>query len=329
MLKKVIIYSRHGLRYPLFNYEELDGIITKEDINWDFEGGILTPKGEKIEYQFGQYLRKYIKNLDINIKSKEFYSNSMRRTYLTAKILALSMFPFENIEVGHKYDVFDTIEDRFDVKIEEKNSNKEKLQQLDDHLRKKYNKIEEMLNIKKDKIYSDKSTIYYEDGVTKSKGAFKIATDIVDLFILKYYEGFNLDDIYKSDNLKEEIKYLSEIKDMLLDNIFGDIEYIKNSEKNCYKMLLDFVKSDKDLSVIVGHDANIATILTCLGLQNIKIGNDFEKYPIGSKLVFKIYDDNKFDLDMLYYDVETIRNFENNEPQCVSLGKGLTFKEIL
>ena len=38
-MKKLIIFSRHGLRYPLLKYETMSGIISKEDINWDFDEG--------------------------------------------------------------------------------------------------------------------------------------------------------------------------------------------------------------------------------------------------------------------------------------------------
>ena len=36
-MKKLIIFSRHGLRYPLLKYESMQGIIIEKDVNWDFE----------------------------------------------------------------------------------------------------------------------------------------------------------------------------------------------------------------------------------------------------------------------------------------------------
>lgn len=325
MLKKVIIYSRHGLRYPLFNLDEMKKIVDLDKISWDFEEGVLTPKGEILEYKFGQYLRKYLKNLGLKIEKKEFYANSLKRTVLTANILANSIFPFENIKVGYKYDDLTTMEDCFNIKVTEKDINKEKLRLVDEKLKEKYAKLEEILDIEKGYIYNLKSNIILKDNVMFSAGSFKLATDLVDMFILKYYENFPLDKIFKSEDFKKDVNYLSEIKDVLLDTIFGDLEYIEKSIDHPYKLLKRYAQKDNDLAVIVGHDSNIATILACLNLSNLEFGNEFEKYPIDSKLVFKIYEDDTFDLDMIYYDIDSIRNISDNEPICKNLARKIKF----
>lgn len=327
-IKKVIIFSRHGLRYPLLNYEDKKDIVTPSDINWEFSDGVLTKKGEILEYKFGQYIREYLNGLDFNINSKKIRSNSLKRTVLTAKILSLALFPFENVEVEYKDKEYKIMEEDFNINILKEDINQEKLKLMDDELRPVYNRIEELLNIEKDKIYNIKSDILVNElGFIHSHGAFKIATDIVDVYILKYYEKFLEDEILKNVDLKKEIKYLSEVKDRLLDVIFADMEYIVKSKKNAYNLLLEELKNDKDFTLLVGHDSNIATILSVLGVDTNNIGNEFEKYPIDTKLVFKIYEDESFDLEMMYYNIDDIRNI-TGIPICKTLLRNHKFVYI-
>ena len=114
-MKKLIIFSRHGLRYPLLKYESMQGIISEKDVNWDFEEGMLTEKGEILEFKMGIFLRKYIEKFGKKLKKIEFSSNSIKRTVATAKILATSMFPYREIEIKFKDKTFSTMEKDFNI----------------------------------------------------------------------------------------------------------------------------------------------------------------------------------------------------------------------
>ena len=323
-MKKLIIFSRHGLRYPLLKYESMQGIISEKDVNWDFEEGMLTEKGEILEFKMGIFLRKYIEKFCKKLKKIEFSSNSIKRTVATAKILATSMFPYREIEVKFKDKTFSTMEKDFNIYLDSLDINKEKLKKLDYRLKPQYERLEKILNIEDGTFLNIGSNIKSgENGFLMSDGAFKIATDIVDMYILKYFEGFKEQNIFKSDNFYKDLEYISEIKDSLLDTIFGDLDYINDSPTKITKLIQSKINSETDLDVIVGHDSNIATIFAKLGINlDYKI---LEKYPIGAKLLFKVYDDNSFDLELIYYKPESIRNMNNDNPVIVNLGERLTF----
>lgn len=323
-MKKLIIFSRHGLRYPLLKYESMQGIISEKDVNWDFEEGMLTEKGEILEFKMGIFLRKYIEKFGKKLKKIEFSSNSIKRTVATAKILATSMFPYREIEVKFKDKTFSTMEKDFNIYLDSLDINKEKLKKLDYRLKPQYEKLEKILNIEDGTFLNIGSNIKIgENGFLMSDGAFKIATDIVDMYILKYFEGFKEQNIFKSDNFYKDLEYISEIKDSLLDTIFGDLDYINDSPTEITKLIQSKINSETDLDVIVGHDSNIATIFAKLGINlDYKI---LEKYPIGAKLLFKVYDDNSFDLELIYYKPESIRNMNNDNPVIVNLGERLKF----
>ena len=323
-MKKLIIFSRHGLRYPLLKYESMQGIISEKDVNWDFEEGMLTEKGEILEFKMGIFLRKYIEKFGKKLKKIEFSSNSIKRTVATAKILATSMFPYREIEVKFKDKTFSTMEKDFNIYLDSLDINKEKLKKLDYSLKPQYERLEKILNIEDGTFLNIGSNIKIgENGFLMSDGAFKIATDIVDMYILKYFEGFKEQNIFKSDNFYKDLEYISEIKDSLLDTIFGDLDYINDSPSEITKLIQSKINSETDLDVIVGHDSNIATIFAKLGINlDYKI---LEKYPIGAKLLFKVYDDNSFDLELIYYKPESIRNMNNDNPVIVNLGERLKF----
>lgn len=323
-MKKLIIFSRHGLRYPLLKYESMQGIISEKDVNWDFEEGMLTEKGEILEFKMGIFLRKYIEKFGKKLKKIEFSSNSIKRTVATAKILATSMFPYREIEIKFKDKTFSTMEKDFNIYLDSLDINKDKLKKLDYRLKPRYERLEKILNIEDGTFLNIGSNIKIgENGFLMSDGAFKIATDIVDMYILKYFEGFKEQNIFKSDNFYKDLEYISEIKDSLLDTIFGDLDYINDSPTEITKLIQSKINSEIDLDVIVGHDSNIATIFAKLGINlDYKI---LEKYPIGAKLLFKVYDDNSFDLELIYYKPESIRNMNNDNPVIVNLGERLKF----
>ena len=323
-MKKLIIFSRHGLRYPLLKYESMLGIISEKDVNWDFEEGMLTEKGEILEFKMGIFLRKYIEKFGNKLNKIEFSSNSIKRTVATAKILATSMFPYREIKVKFKDKTFSTMEKDFNIYLGSLDINKDKLKKLDDRLKPQYERLEKILNIEDGTFLNIGSNIKIgENGFLMSDGAFKIATDIVDMYILKYFEGFKEQNIFKSDNFYKDLEYISEIKDSLLDTIFGDLDYINDSPTEITKLIQSKINSKTDLDVIVGHDSNIATIFAKLGINlDYKI---LEKYPIGAKLLFKVYDDNSFDLELIYYKPESIRTMNNDNPVIVNLGERLKF----
>ena len=234
------------------------------------------------------------------------------------------MFPYREIEVKFKDKTFSTMEKDFNIYLDSLDINKEKLKKLDYRLKPQYERLEKILNIEDGTFLNIGSNIKIgENGFLMSDGAFKIATDIVDMYILKYFEGFKEQNIFKSDNFYKDLEYISEIKDSLLDTIFGDLDYINDSPTEITKLIQSKINSETDLDVIVGHDSNIATIFAKLGINlDYKI---LEKYPIGAKLLFKVYDDNSFDLELIYYKPESIRNMNNDNPVIVNLGERLKF----
>lgn len=316
-VKKTVIFSRHGLRYPLIFKKNFIEVFGKDITNWNFSDekmGLLTHKGELIEHKFGINLKNSLDNFNLEY----IFCNSMERTYLTAKAISLGICPYKNNKIEYKYDDFSQMDYDFCLKIKNFSSkiiDDMKIEEIDKKLLPIYTRMEELLKVEKGTISNKKTNIYLgEDNFIHVRGALKIATDVCDLFILKYYEGFPENEIFESNNFLEDLKFLAIAKDVFLDCIFANKDFYENSYSNVFdNILMKELKSDRKDALIVGHDSNLSLILSKLGINYTTNIESIEKYPIGAKLIFKIYEDNSYDLYYTYFKPEAMRNLNNNE----------------
>jgi 4-phytase / acid phosphatase len=99
-LKFVIIVSRHGVRSPTGNAEQLNQYSAQPWPVWDVPPGHLTAQGARLMTLFGGYYRLYLAQQGLfratgcaDAAHVSFYSDSDQRTVETGKSLAAGMFP--------------------------------------------------------------------------------------------------------------------------------------------------------------------------------------------------------------------------------------------
>ena len=142
------------------------------------------------------------------------------------------------------------------------------------------------------------------------------------LFILKYYEGFDQKEIFESDNFIEDLKFMAKAKDEFLDCIFADKDYQNLAKSNVFdNILLKELKEENRNSLIVGHDSNLSVIMSKLGIDYKINENSLEKYPIGAKLIFKVYEDNSYDLYYAYFDYKSMRDLNSKKDLIIEFLK--------
>ena len=321
-LKKRIIFSRHNLRYPLFFIEEIEQKLNKKFINWSYseeQKGLLTEKGQLLELKFGQDLSKIYKD-----KIEYVFTNTMQRTYLTAKSFLLGYQAFEDTKINMIYNDFSKLDYQFSLCLNSEDIiDKEKVAMVDKKLANVYKKMEEIIGLQEGYISKDKTRLFIDEvGYLHVRGALKIATDICDLFILMYYENFDKSKIFKSDNFIEDLKLMSKAKDAFLDLLFGNKVFLDNSKINVLSLLNKYINSEYSNILIVGHDSNLSAIMKKFNIDYKMKDNMIEKYPIAAKLIIEIFENNEIDIYYSYYDYETIRNFKNSKPIIEHLYKG-------
>ncbi|MBT9431136.1 histidine-type phosphatase [Candidatus Sodalis endolongispinus] len=109
-LVQVVALSRHGIRAPLVNYGDALAEATPHHWpTWQIQGGLLTPKGGKVESHVGHYFQACLAQNHLFGKrgcpesgAVFAYANSLPRTIDTAKFFLDGAFPGCDIPVNHQ-----------------------------------------------------------------------------------------------------------------------------------------------------------------------------------------------------------------------------------
>ncbi|MDF7667692.1 bifunctional glucose-1-phosphatase/inositol phosphatase [Orbaceae bacterium ESL0727] len=362
-LEQVVIFSRHGLRAPLATPSSALGKITSHQWpQWDTPASYLTTRGGALESYFGHYLDKWLVDNKL-LKDNEcptekdvyFYANSMQRTIATAQYLAIGAFPGCIVPVYHK-EKLNTMDPLFSLNITD---GSEKFKQeaiasitqaageggingLNQRLKPIYQNMSKIIDYLKsvtctvdkkcDFMAQDAAIKIVEGQEPGISGPLKTGTSISDAFILQYYEGAPLKDIaWGQIKSQKQFEQLVSVKEYYNSVIFAAPVIAKHVAKNLLSYIDDtFTQSDNKAKVtfLIGHDSNVASIFSALGIKTHKLPNQFETTPIGGKILFEKWKDNTTGKNLLkiqyfYQSTKQLTNMEpltnTNPPQIVTL----------
>ncbi|GLR09770.1 hypothetical protein GCM10007905_24900 [Mixta theicola] len=351
--------SRHNLRAPLADNGSLLAQATKKTWpQWEVPGGELTIKGGVLEVYMGRYTREWlaqqglIKN-DACPASREVfaYANSLQRTVATAQYFVTGAFPGCDVTVTHQ-DEMGTMDPIFSPVITNDSDefNKKALAALNAQgeklsLKPAFQRLEKIVDYKNSPacdgkkqcaLSSDNQNKFSaengkEPGVA---GPLKVGNSLVDAFTLQYYQGFPLDQVAWGEiKTPEQWQELAAIKNGYQDALFTSPEIAREVAAP----LIDYIRSqlvDQDkasapkVTLMVGHDSNIASLLTALDTKAYTLPGQYEKTPIGGQVVFERWHDVKADKDLVkveyvYQTADQLRDAEvlslKNPPKRVTL----------
>ncbi|WNN47896.1 bifunctional glucose-1-phosphatase/inositol phosphatase [Siccibacter colletis] len=357
-LQQVLMMSRHNLRAPLANNGSvLEQSTARAWPEWDVPGGQLTTKGGVLEVYMGHYLREWLAQQGLltsgecpTPESIYAYANSLQRTVATAQFFITGAFPGCDIPIHHQ-EKMGTMDPTFNPVITD-NSPEFKQQALKameaQHQRyspdESYALLEKVIDYPsspgcKQKQQCDlraaKNTFSAnateEPGVS---GPLKIGNSLVDAFTLQYYEGFPLDQVAWGE-IKTEAQWrtLSQLKNGYQDALFTSPEVARNVAAplvNYIRHALVDSNAEKAprFTLLVGHDSNIASLLTALAFKPYTLPGQYERTPVGGKILFQRWHDEKGNRDLMkveyvYQSSEQLRNGEPlslaHPPQRVTL----------
>ncbi|MTH75553.1 histidine-type phosphatase [Metamycoplasma hominis] len=326
---KLLILSRHGLRYPFFTKERSIKYFNKDIVNWNIDNlgsAFLTDKGALFELKMAQKIREFFNiTNDINVK---VMANSTQRTFQTAQLLSIGFFPAKKVDIQCQDYSFKNENEWYDINTDNINLvDYDLLWKYEAKSKKIYQKIIDLFDLKNCLFTNEETNITLnenKDGVFW-RGKFFMACSLSDLLVVKYYFNEPYDSIFKSNNFIRDLRLIGKAKDYVIDFAFCDKNVINSNKKNIYKLIKKEFKNGKDLTLIVGHDTNIATTLAMLDVKMPDL-KQLEKYPIGSKLIFAINDDNSFDLYIAFFDFKDIRNFNLSNPQIIKIASKIFLK---
>lgn len=327
-LEQVLIMSRHNLRAPLAN----NGSVLEQSTprawpQWDVPGGQLTTKGGVLEVYMGHYMRQWLAQQGMvttgecpPTDSVYAYANSLQRTVATAQYFITGAFPGCDVPVHHQPEM-GTMDPTFNPVVTDNSAafsraavsamaaERAKLDLGDS-----YRLLEELVDYraspacKEKKICSlseakDSFSADYqkEPGVS---GPLKVGNSLVDAFTLQYYEGFAPDQVaWGGIKTDRQWRVLSKLKNGYQDSLFTSPEVARNVAAPLVKyidnaLVTEQAKAPK-ITLLVGHDSNIASLLMALDFKPYRLHDQYERTPIGGKIVFERWRDGGGNRDLM------------------------------
>lgn len=330
-LKQVLILSRHNVRTPLSS--TLSQSSPKHWPTWKEKAGYLTTKGILLEGYMGEYFYCWLKeeNLLPNDcpSEKDFfvYANTAQRTLASARSFADKAFPLCNVTVHHA----NKVDPIFNAVIHNQSSAfiqeglkimQNKLKNL--HINESFHILEQMLDYKQSEsclkenhcdLATDKNTFIVKTGLKPNiNGPIKISTSAIDSFIMEYYEGFETKKVaWGLLSTEKQWQMILDISHSYHNIIFNTTILAKDISKPLLKYITDiFLREEPKVSLLMGHDANLYTILNAMGFKPFNLRDQHEITPIGGKIVFQRWSDNNTDdflkIDYVYQPSDQMRD---------------------
>ncbi|XP_022818670.1 uncharacterized protein LOC111351134 [Spodoptera litura] len=345
-LKQVLIFSRHNVRYPVA--DDLERYTQKPWPTLSGAKGALTPRGARLEGYMGEYFAEWFNDNEfLNVGCPDddevyVYTNTLSRTKATARAFLESAFKDCPVRMYHKknngsdplfapviHNTTQAYKDKVIGEIKRKMLNNQKLKEV-------YLELNDILDIEESDVCKEdgicdltepKNSIFYKVGKELwVNGPLMIADSVVDFFVMSYYDGVPVKDIaWGYMRNKEKWKVVTEL--VCQDH---DIRYSTAAEDigaplmNYLREIFNNYDDMPKLTLIVGHDYNLNTITTNMGFEPVDLPKQFEKHPIGGKLVFQRWTDDKNDflrVEYVYPSWSQVRSGNkfsfNNPPQRV------------
>ena len=356
-LQQVLVMSRHNLRAPLAtNGSVLQQSTPNAWPTWEVPGGQLTTKGGILEVYMGHYMREWLAQQGL-VTSGECpppnsvyaYANSLQRTVATAQFFINGAFPGCDIVVHHQ-EKMGTMDPTFNPVItNDSDAFREKAVQAMEkerqgkHLDESFKLLSQIIRYQDSPSCKEKqqcSLSEAKDSFSANyqkepsvKGPLAVGNSLVDAFTLQYYEGFPLDQVAWGEiKTDKQWQLLSQLKNGYQDSLFTSTEVAQNVAKPLVKyidnaLVTEAAKAPK-VTILVGHDSNIASLLTALDFDAYTLPGQYERTPIGGKIVFQRWHDAKENRDLMkieyvYQSTEQLRNADKltleTPPQRVTL----------
>ncbi|OOF47651.1 hypothetical protein BKK52_08485 [Rodentibacter trehalosifermentans] len=316
-LEKIFIFSRHGVRTPIIKSDsQLTQVTPYQWTAWQEAPGELMSKGADLEVKFGRYIRDYLNqqgltkiNQCLPPEQVLIYTNSLQRTLATGQALTLGLFPgcgiqpVNNRALGTMDPVFNPIVRNDSETFKQAVISRIPLKQTHQKLQTAYQVLSEVIDYAQSPHCKGKSdcAFFSEEGklkVEKEKevgvsGTLRLGKSIVDNLLIELYANPTSSKML-SQLTPEKWEIINQIKNEYFTVLRGE-KFIAShlAQPLATFMQQELNNSQRTMSLLVGHDTNIITLLGALGVKSYRLPNQYESTPIGGKVFFEIWRDKK------------------------------------
>ncbi|MDE7442399.1 MAG: histidine-type phosphatase [Muribaculaceae bacterium] len=351
-LKEAVVLSRHNIRSPLSDEKSTLGQMTPHKWHkWSSGKSELSSRGGALETMMGQYFRKWAvdaglfpENHEPSATDVNVQANSMQRCIATAQYFTSGFMPVGGIRVNHKFSP-SKMDPLFNPQLTKSSpafraeamkqieamGGKKGIVGINEKIKPEYEFMMEVLDVKDSPLAKANDpmlqalTNYNTEIVLdkwgepsmKSGSALKELNAASDAFILQYYEEPDTLVAAFGHNLtRKDWERLAHVKDVYQDVLFTAPIVAVNVAKPLIQYMFDELQSpDRKFTFLVGHDSNLSSVATALGIEEYEVPNAIEKKtPIGSKMVIEKFvgpDGQEYaDINLVYQSVDQLRNME-------------------
>lgn len=369
-LKEAVVLSRHNIRSPLSDSKSDLGRMTPHQWHkWSSGKSELSSRGGALETIMGQYFRKWAVDAGLfnenhlpNANDVNVQANSMQRCIATAQYFTSGFMPVGGIKVNHKYDP-SKMDPLFNPQLTKSSpafraeamkqieamGGKKGIVGINEKIKPEYEFMMDVLDVKdspmgkandpKLKAFENYNTEIvldkWDEPHMKGGSALKELNAASDAFILQYYEEPDtLKAAFGHKLTRKDWEKLAHVKDVYQDVLFTAPIVAVNVAKPLIQYMFDELQSpDRKFTFLVGHDSNLSSVATALGVEEYEVPNSIEKKtPIGSKMVVEKFvgsDGEEYaDINLVYQSADQLRNLTlldlDNPPMIYQLSlKGL------
>lgn len=351
-LQEAVVLSRHNIHAPLSDAKSALGRMTPHKWHkWGAGKSELTSRGGALETMMGQYFRNWAVDAglfpenclptanDVNV-----IANSMQRCIATAQYFTSGFMPVGGVRVNHRFNpsqmdpLFNPQLTKAGPKFKEEalrqmhaKGGKNGMRGVNEKLTPNYKLMNKVLDLDKSQMATDKDPAlqglqnYNTEIVLEqwqephfAKGsALQDYNGASDAMILQYYETPDtLAATFGHDLSRKDVEKLAQIKDTYQDVLFTAPIVAANVANPLIQYMYDELRSpNRKFTFLVGHDSNIGSVATALGVEDYELPGTIEKKtPIGCKLVVEKFmgaDGLEYaDVNLVYQNVDQLRDME-------------------
>ncbi|MDV3434430.1 bifunctional glucose-1-phosphatase/inositol phosphatase [Stenotrophomonas sp. C2852] len=318
-LEQVVLLSRHNLRAPVVASGALAHATPERWPRWDVGPGELTTKGGVLEVYMGRYIGQWLRQAQLLPVSgcpqpADFHAhaNSLQRTQATAQFFIAGAFPGCHVTVEQRM-ALGTMDPLFNPVIHNDDaafraraleSMQKALAAAD--LAPALSMVEQITRYPRSAACAGRSdchlmladtTFNAEPGKEpRASGSLALASGLVDAFLMEHYQGSGIPrEGWGRLTTEAQWQALAQIRNRYQDILFGTPEVARDVAGPLLARvdaLLEDTASPK-VSLLVGHDSNIGSLLAAMGIGDYSLPGQFEKTPIGGLLQFERWRDRQ------------------------------------
>ena len=346
-LNRVVVLSRHNIRSPLSGSGSLLGDITPHDwFEWTSNPSELSLRGAMLETLMGQYFRLWLESEGLfpeNYQPEDgavrFYANAKQRTQATARYFSAGLLPVAVVPI-ERHAEYDTMDPTFNpmitfltdeyaqdaiAQIAEKGG-EDGLEGIHAQLLDAIQLLMDVTDMNESEAYQsgkfgdllkDETAIHLEVGKEPSmSGPIKTATSVADALTFQFYEtADDKEAAFGHDLTREDWLKIHSIVDTYSDMLFtAPLISVNLAHPLLQEILSELTVDGRKFSFLCGHDSNVASVLSALGVEEYELPDTIEpKTPIGVKLVFEIWSSKDgasyAKVRLVYQSTEQLRQF--------------------